>query len=164
MTLPVPTSLSQSSSATVRSSVNPLDIEPYISTVETVVSGTTQLVPMLFGGMFTTPVPVPTTAPLTSLTVTGSVASSSASALSSQINIDLLPLLSAWTDTPQKSQADNAVSKVKGIIPFAENLLASLGGDPTGGKATVQAKREGFQILSKLLVTLSRLSLVRSIL
>jgi hypothetical protein len=71
------------------------------------------------------------------------VASSSASALSSQINIDLLPVLSQWTDTPQKSQADNAVSKVKGILPFAENLLVSLGGDPTGGKGDCTGKKRG---------------------
>jgi hypothetical protein len=71
------------------------------------------------------------------------VANSSASALSSQINIDLLPVLSQWTDTPQKSQADNAVSKVKGILPFAENLLVYLGGDPTGGKGDCSGKKRG---------------------
>lgn len=117
-------------------------MEPYISIVTTVVSGTTQFIPYMFGGMFTTPVPVPTTAPITSLIATGAIASSSASALSSRVNNDLIPLILLWTNTPQKSQADAAVQGIKGILPFAENLLDSLGGDPTPGESDCTGKRK----------------------
>lgn len=110
--------------------------------------------------MFTTPVPIQTTGPITTIPATGILASSSASALSSKINVDLFPIISAWKSTPKKPEADAAVSAIKGILPSVENLLQSLGSDPSpktscGGKKKRGLTRRFFNPISKIIHAVS---------
>jgi hypothetical protein len=106
-----------------------------------VVSGTTKLIPVMIGGAFTTPVPIATTAPPTSLVPTGTIAKSSASALSSKLNVNIIPLIKVWTNNPTKDASNNAIKAIKGILPDAENLLNSLGGDQTSTPCSKSTKR-----------------------
>lgn len=150
MILPVPSSsftLTQpitnigNTTSTGNSVIDPIDQQPVISTLTSVSSGTTQLIPVIIGGAFAIPVPIATTAPSISLVATGLVASSSASALSSRINIGIIPIIKGWTDDPVGDQSDKVIAAIKGILPDAESLLTSLGGDKGSGPCSGSKKR-----------------------
>ena len=120
---------------------NSLDNQPLVSTITQVESGTTKLVPVIIGGDFTTPYTIPTTAPPITIDATGTAASSSASAMSSKIIIDIIPLIKAWTDNPEKEEADTAIKAIKGVIPDISSFAKTLGKDPVPDTPCVKLKK-----------------------
>ncbi|KAF2808647.1 uncharacterized protein BDZ99DRAFT_572473 [Mytilinidion resinicola] len=103
------------------------------STVTSVVSGKTDLVAVLFGGAFATPMVLPSPA-TKKLDATGTAAVASASAFSDQM-AGIFPQIEAFINNPVKSEADGATKAIGGALSAGAGLLGSLpgGGGKSGG-------------------------------
>ena len=103
---------------------------PVITTMVTIISGTTESIPVLIGGDLTSPVFLATPV-LTTIDPTGSEAKASATEFSSQIGV-LFPLIDAWISDPQPARATEISDKVDGILVIAADFAAKLPKDSSG--------------------------------
>ena len=96
------------------------DFGPSLFTSTVVTTGpsgtSTQLVPVISGGQVTSPIPATITG---TINPTGTEASSSASALQSQLVV-VVPVIQSLIDKPGKDMANDAINAIKKVQPLAE--------------------------------------------
>ncbi|CEJ55085.1 hypothetical protein PMG11_01362 [Penicillium brasilianum] len=130
----VPTAASSSTRIGGSASTPLVSVTPVIITSTIVQNGVTKTVPVIVGGSET-----PITLPPVTTTVTGALATSSVSSVSSEI-MALIPILNSWKSEPD-SLKESTLKSVENVKSDVENIISNLGGSTSSSSPCSSKKR-----------------------